>query len=32
MDSEDGEVYLSVGGSGGSRIFGSVAQVNQIDQ
>lgn len=26
MDSEDGEVYLSVGGSGGSRIFGSVAQ------
>lgn len=27
MDDEEGEVYLAVGGSGGSRIFGSVAQV-----
>lgn len=27
MDSEDGDVLLALGGSGGSRIFGSVAQV-----
>lgn len=27
MDSPDGETYLALGGSGGSRIFGSVAQV-----
>ncbi|KDE06740.1 gamma-glutamyltransferase [Microbotryum lychnidis-dioicae p1A1 Lamole] len=27
MDSPDGEVWLSLGGSGGSRIFGAVAQV-----
>lgn len=27
MDDLDGEVFLAVGGSGGSRIFGSVAQV-----
>lgn len=27
MDSPEGEVYLALGGSGGSRIFGAVAQV-----
>lgn len=27
MDSPEGEVYVALGGSGGSRIFGSVAQV-----
>lgn len=27
MDTVDGEVWLTLGGSGGSRIFGSVAQV-----
>ncbi|KAK4057313.1 hypothetical protein OIO90_001810 [Microbotryomycetes sp. JL221] len=27
MDSPDGDVWLAAGGSGGSRIFGSVAQV-----
>ncbi|SCV69782.1 BQ2448_1176 [Microbotryum intermedium] len=27
MDSTEGEVWLSLGGSGGSRIFGAVAQV-----
>ena len=27
MDDVDGEVYLAIGGSGGSRIFGAVAQV-----
>lgn len=27
MDTPDGEVYLAIGGSGGSRIFGAVAQV-----
>ncbi|KAM0753891.1 hypothetical protein T439DRAFT_298311 [Meredithblackwellia eburnea MCA 4105] len=27
MDTEDGEVFLAAGGSGGSRIFGAVAQV-----
>ena len=27
MDTPDGDVYLALGGSGGSRIFGAVAQV-----
>lgn len=27
MDTPEGDVYLALGGSGGSRIFGSVAQV-----
>lgn len=27
METEEGEVLLALGGSGGSRIFGSVAQV-----
>lgn len=27
MDTPEGDVYLAVGGSGGSRIFGAVAQV-----